>query len=290
MNNMKKMISVLTLAVILAGCTDAYVKVQNPKENVVTIGERSFSKEQLFSMMISQDPGSLVIEMAKRFILDDEYPVDDRVREKAQEELEYVKEIFGEAFLTNIALYGFVNEQDYLDRALIPSAQEALLTEKYIDENFDMITAKYVPRKARIIEFNELTDASDALEAIKAGANVEEVASEFSTSTVFKGELNLYHNESGLPSAVAEFINLSEVPTLSSAPIQQSSTGKYYVVQVVEVVATRFKEEIIDNLSNLNSINQLMFIDYFKQGEFNVYDKKIFDSVFQSYRDYLPNR
>ncbi len=287
---MKKILFISIALMLLAGCTDARVNVKNPKENMITVGDVSYTKGHLFSMMISQDPGSLVIEMAKRIILDEEYPIDDDVRAKAQEELEYVKEIFGDAFLRNIALYGFTTEEDYFERALLPGAQESLLVQRFIEENFDMITAKYTPRKVRIIEFNELPDATDALEAIKAGGNVEEVAKEYSTSLAYKGELRLVHSESGLPSDVDAFVKQSDVPTLTSTPIEQKSTGKFYVVQIVEVVATRFKDEIIDELSSLNSINQLMFVEFFKKGEFNVYDKNVFDSIKQNNKDYLPDR
>lgn len=287
---MKKLITLVVLSLTLVGCSNAYVNVSNPRETVLSVGDSSFSKEHFFSIMINQDPASLVIEMAKRIIMDQELPVNDEVRAKAQEDLEYVKELFGEAFLTNISLYGFTSEQDYFERALIPSAQEALLTEKFINENFDLLVTTYSPRKVRIIEFNDLAQATEALEAIKAGGNVEEVANEHSTSVSYKGALKLVHKESGLPSAVSSFISQSEVPTLTSSPIEQESTGKYYVVQVVEVAANRFADEIVEELALLNSVNQMMFVNYFQEGNFDVYDKAIFDALMQSYKDYLPSR
>lgn len=287
---MKKALILLVLSLALIGCSNASVNVNNPKESVLTIGENTFSKEHFFSIMMNQDPATLVIEMAKRIIMDEELPVDDNIRAKAQEDLDYVKELFGEAFLTNISLYGFISEQDYFERALIPSAQESLLTEKFIQENFDLLVTTYSPRKVRIIEFNELTDATSAIEAIKSGGNVEEVANEYSTSVAYNGELYLVHNESGLPSAVSSFITQSDVPTLTNTPIEQESTGKYYVVQIVEVAASRFEDEVIEELSLLNSVNQMMFVNYFREGNFDVYDKAILDALKQSYEDYLPNR
>jgi foldase protein PrsA len=287
---MKKLLILVVLSLVLVGCSNAYVNVSNPRETILSVGDSTFSKEHFFSIMMNQDPATLVVEMAKRIIMDQELPVNDEVRAKAQEDLEYVKELFGEAFLTNISLYGFTSEQDYFDRALIPSAQESLLTEKFIDENFDLLVTTYSPRKVRIIEFNDLTKATDALEAIRAGGNVEEVANEYSTSVSYKGVLKLVHKESGLPSAVSSFISQSEVPTLTSTPIEQESTGKYYVVQVVEVASNRFADEIVEELALLNSVNQMMFINYFQEGNFDVYDKAILDALMQSYKDYLPNR
>ncbi len=287
---MKKIILLLTLSVALVGCSDAYVSVNEAKEDVLTVGEVSFTKEQMFNLMKNQDPATLVVEMAKRKIMEEKFPVNDEVLDKAQEELEYVKEVFGDSFLSSISMYGFTSEEEYLEKALIPNAQESLMTESFIQENMDLITATYAPKKVRIIEFNEADSAIDALEAIRNGDNVEEVADQYSTSITYDGTLKLAHTESSYPTQVMEFISESAVPTLSTDPIEVELTGKYYVVQIVEVAPSRFEDEIIEELSQMNSVIQMMFVNYFIEGEFNVYDKAIYDGVMQSYQDYLPNR
>src|SRR5690554_6850237 len=195
MSNMKKIILLLVLAIALVGCSDAYVSVSDDKENVLTVGEVSFTKGQMFNLMKNQDPATLVVEMAKRKIMEEKFPINDEVRDKAQEELDYVKEIFGESFLTSISMYGFTSEEEYVEKALIPNAQEALMTENFINENMDLITTTYAPKKVRIIEFDEINDATNALEAIRNGDNVEEVADQFSTSTTYDGTLKLSHTE-----------------------------------------------------------------------------------------------
>lgn len=287
---MKKIILLLALSVVLVGCSDAYVSVNEPKDDVLTVGDVSFSKEQMFNLMKSQDPATLVIEMAKRKIMDDKFPINDEVRDKAQEELDYVKEVFGESFLSSISMYGFTTEEEYLEKALIPNAQETLMTEKFIQENMDLITATYAPKKVRIIEFTDADNAFDALEAIRNGENVEEVADQYSTSTAYDGTLKLAHTESAYPTQVMDFISESAVPTLTADPIEVESTGKYFVVQIVEVAPSRFQDEVVEELSQINSVIQMMFVNYFIEGGFDVYDKAIYDGVMQSYQDYLPNR
>lgn len=284
---MKKILYLLLLTVLLAGCSDAYANVSNPKEDVLTIGETSYSKSTLFNLMINQDPATLVIQMAKQKILENEMPVDDAVKAQAQEELEYVKDIFGDEFLTNITLYGFTSEQDYIDRALIPASQELLLTEKFVSENFDLLTTKYAPKKIRVIEFTDAEVASSALTEIKDGANVEEVATKYSTSTTYNGMEQLVHIESSLPEVVNAFINENQMPTLTSEPLLQETTMRYYIVQIVETSPSRFEDEAKEELSALTTVNEMVFEKYFIDGEFTVYDKGIYDSVATSYSNYL---
>ncbi len=287
---MKKLLIVLIMSVALVGCSDAVVNVTNPKETAITVGDVSFSREHLFSLLKNQDPATLVVEMAKRKILDEKQPVDDDIRAKAQEELDYVKEVFGDSFSNSLAAYGFSSEEEYLEKALIPNAQEVALVSNFINENFDLMITTYNPKQVRIIEFTEITDATEALQAIRDGENVEEVAERLSNSLSYNGTLRLVHTETSLPSEVKDFITQNEVPTLTANPIEDANSGRYYVVQIIEVNPSRFQEETIEELSNLNSINEMMFIDYFEQGNFNVYDKTIFDAMMQSYRNYLPNR
>lgn len=284
---MKKILYLLILMVLLVGCSDAHVKVSQPKEEILTIGNTSYTKSQLFSLMINQDPGTLVIQMAKQKILEKEIPINEEVKKQAQEELDYIKEIFGDQFLTNISLYGFTSEQDYLDRALLPAAQEKLLTEKYVAANLDLLTAKYAPKKVRIIEFNDAEKANTALKEIKEGKNVEEVAKAYSTSTTYNGKEQLVHIESSLPSIVTSFINEIKMPTLTSEPLLQETTSKYYVVQVTETSPSRFEDEVKEQLSSLTSVNEMVFQSYFKEGDFAVYDKSVYDSVVKSYSSYL---
>lgn len=284
---MKKILYLLILTVLLAGCSDAYANVSNPKEDILTVGETSFTKSDMFSLMINQDPATLVIQMAKQKILEKEMPLSDAVKEKAQEELDYVKEVFGDEFLTNIKLYGFTSEQDYIDRALVPASQELLLTEKFVDENFDLLLIKYTPKKVRVIEFNDVEKATSALAEIKEGKNVEAVAMQYSTSTTYKGLEQLVHIESSLPAVVTSFINENQLPTLTSEPLFQETTSKYYIVQLVETSPAKFEDEIKEELSALTSVNEMVFEKYFVDGGFAVYDKGIYDSVQASYSNYL---
>lgn len=284
---MKKILYLLIIMVLLVGCSDAYANVSNPKEDVISIGDSAYTKSNLFNLMINQDPASLVVQMAKQKILEKEMPVTDDVTSQAKEELEYVKTLIGDDFLTNISLYGFASEQDYLDRALIPAAQEKLLIEKYIGDNLDLISTKYSPKKVRVLEFDGVDSANTALAAIKDGESVDDVAKKYSTSMTYNGTERLVHIESTLPEVVKVFVNESSTPTLTSQPLLQESTSKYYVVQIIDTTASRFKEETIKELSSLSSINELVFENYFIEGEFAVYDKAIYDSVVKSYPNYL---
>lgn len=287
---MKKILSVLLLLAILAGCSNAYVNVSNPKESLIEVGDSEFSKEALFNLMKNQDPASLVIEMAKKQITEKKMPINDDITALAQKELDRIKEIFGDTFLDTLAVYGFESEADYLEKALIPQIQQEKLTQKYIKDNMEAMVEVYKPKKVRIAEFDDADKATEAISALQAGQSFEDVVKELSTSLTYDGDIQLVHSETNLPTSIKQFINAASVPTLSSKPIEEDSTKKAYVIQVVEVNTSSFEDELLQDLGRLNSANERMFVTYFQEGNFKVFDKQVYDGIKASYPDYLTNR
>lgn len=285
---MKKLLIIGVLALVLAGCGDAYAKITNARNAIVSIGNKSVTRGQLFDLMMNQDPASTVITMAKQIILDEKVEVTDEIRADAAKSLEEIKESFGTQFTDYIKRFGYKDEADYLEKALIPFAQQDALVKKYVTENFETLATSYFPRKVRVIQTKTEEDAKAAINEVKDGGNFETVAAKYSSATAYKGELKLVHSESGYPAIVTTFLKTALNPTLTAEPLKDTTTNLFYVVQVVEAQPTRYQEEAIEALIELSSIAEKMFVELFKEGGFKVYDKIIFDLLKSDYSQYLP--
>jgi foldase protein PrsA len=285
---MKKFLIIGILALALAGCGDAYAKITNAKGTIVSIGNKSVTRGQLFELMMNQDPASTVITMAKQVIMDEKVEITDAIRAKAAESLVEIKESFGDEFADYIKRFGYKDEADYVEKALIPFAQQEALVKQYVTENFETIATTYFPRKIRVIQTKTEADAKAAINEVKDGGNFETVAAKYSSAASYKGELKLVHSESGYPAVITTFLKTALQPTLTAEPLKDATTSLFYVVQVVESQPSRYQEEAIEELIGLSSVAETMFVKLFKEGGFKVYDKIIFDILKSDYSQYLP--
>lgn len=285
---MKKLLIISILALALAGCGDAYAKITEARTAIVSIGDTSITRGQLYDLMMNQDPASTVITMAKQVILDEKVEVTDEIREAATKSLEEIKESFGEEFSDYITRFGYKDEAEYIEKALIPFAQQDALVKEYVTENFEDLATTYFPRKVRVLQTKTEDDAKAAINEVKEGSNFETVAAKYSSATTYKGELKLVHSESGYPAVVTTFLKTALNPTLTAEPLKDTTTNLFYVVQVVESQPTRYQDEAIEALIELSSIADKMFIELFEEGGFEVYDKIIFDLLKSDYSQYLP--
>ncbi|HBS92031.1 MAG TPA: hypothetical protein DEA51_06125 [Erysipelotrichaceae bacterium] len=287
---MKKILVLLTLILTLAGCSDASVRVSNRNEAVISVGSTSITRGQLFDMMINQDPAGTVITMAKEIILADKIEVTDEVRTKARETFETIKESFGETFSDYLVQYGYKDEQDYIDKALIPFTLQEFATEAYVRENFERLSAEYYPRQVRILQTTKEEDAKAAIAEIQDGANFEDTAKKYSTSTTYKGEMELVHKASGKPTAINTYLSTVRQPTLTSTPIKDDTNTLYYVVQVIEANPERFLDEAVKSLSAIAAISDEMFVKYFEEANFQIYDIDVYAGVKESFAKFLPKK
>ncbi len=285
---MKKLLIISILALALAGCGDAYAKITEARTAIVSIGDTSITRGQLYDLMMNQDPASTVITMAKQVILDEKVEVTAEIREAATKSLEEIKESFGEEFSDYITRFGYKDEAEYVEKALIPFAQQDALVKEYVTENFEDLATTYFPRKVRVLQTKTEDDAKAAINEVKDGGNFETVSAKYSSATAYKGELKLVHSESGYPAVITTFLKTALNPTLTAEPLKDTTTNLFYVVQVVESQPTRYQDEAIEALIELSSIADKMFVELFEEGGFKVYDKIIFDLLKSDYSQYLP--
>jgi hypothetical protein len=135
---------------------------------------------------------------------------------KLRKVLDEIKESFGDEFADYIKRFGYKDEAEYVEKALIPFAQQDALVKEYVTENFEAIATTYFPRKVRVIQTKTEADAKAAINEVKDGGNFETVAAKYSSATAYKGELKLVHSESGYPEVVTTFLENSVTADIDS--------------------------------------------------------------------------
>ena len=287
---MKKILILLSLGLILAGCGDATAKLSTPNAPVLEIGDTVITQDQVFQYLLSGDTSIVIINMAKNVIRNAQVEITDEIKELAAADLKVMKDILKEDFELGLKQLGFSSEDEYVERALIPLAQQNVMMKKYIEENLDFVTATYFPRRARIIEFTVEADAKEVLEGIKAGGSTEELGKENTTSLEFFGQLATYHRDSTIPNTLKTILKDANAPLLTQEVIKDEN-GKFYIVEVIEAVPSRFQEEMIKSLSAVSSLIDTMWVAEFKEANFAIYDIKAYNAIKDGDQSkFLPSR
>ena len=287
---MKKILILLSLGLILAGCSDATAKLSKPNNPVLEIGDTVITQDQVYQYLLSGDTSVVIINMAKNVIRNAQVEITDEIKELAAADLKVMKDILKDDFDLGLKQLGFSSEDEYVERALIPLVQQNVMMKKYIEENLDFVTATYFPRRARIIEFAVEADAKEVLAEIKAGGNTEELGKENTTSLEFFGQLATYHRDSTIPTTIKTILKDANAPLLTQEVIKDDN-GKFYIVEVIEAVPSRFQEEMIKSLSAVSSLIDTMWVAEFKEANFAIYDIKAYNAIKDGEQSkFLPSR
>ncbi|MBS3990466.1 MAG: hypothetical protein KGZ51_00170 [Erysipelothrix sp.] len=287
---MKKVLILLSLGLFLAGCSDASAKLSAPNTMVLEIGDTVITQEQVYQYLLAGDTSIVIINMAKNVIRNDQVEITDEVRELAAVDLQLMKDILKEDFNRGLKQLGFASEDDYVERALIPLAQQNVMMKKYIEDNLEFVTAAYFPRRARIIEFAIEADAKEVLDAIKAGGSTEELGKANTTSLDFFGQLATYHRDSTIPTTLKTILKDATAPLLTQEVIKDTN-GKFYIVEVIEAVPSRFQEEMIKSLSAVSTLIDTMWVAEFKTAGFAIYDINAYNAIKNgNLSKFLPSR
>lgn len=290
---MKKIVSlgfVATMALTLAGCSDASASLSNPSEVLISVGGENITKEDLYTPLLMNSGYATVYEMAMNTIYDKEVPITDELNEKAQKSMEETKGSLGEdAFKTNVLdRYGYKDDAEFVARASLPSVRLSELTKLFLTENADAQFTTYHPVKVQIAAAASAESAQSILDAIKGETSFADAANEFGKTDTYKGDEIIVTSASGLPSVVFSKIQTVAEPTLIDSVIADETNSTWYVVKVTNTDPNSFKEDAIQAiLDKSTSAKQDATIAYLKKYEFNIYDIDIYNGFKENYPTYL---
>ncbi|MCI5723799.1 MAG: hypothetical protein MR283_07295 [Erysipelotrichaceae bacterium] len=288
MRNYKKLagfVGTVALLATLAGCSDAVAKLNDSSEVIFSVGNKTVTKGDVFTLMKQNAGATTVINDANKAIAIAEVEVTDEMKQSAQSSLDSYKSLYGDTFASYLKNNN-LDEDTYLNDYLIPSLQAQELTKQYIDENFDSIVDTYKPVKATIITFNSQSDADAALADLKGG-NTDFVAVAAAHNATTVPSSTLYTSESTDLDGLARTIITSNSKDEDWTESPSSDGSSYFVIKVDEDDASKMKDEVVTAVQTVKQISADATTYFFKKHNFHIYDKTIYDAVKDQYPDNL---
>lgn len=280
---MKKILILAACMLLLAGCSDASANITNGNEAVVTMGEASYTRQELYNFMSNYGGSYYAVVNAQKTILDTEVPVTDDMISSVDATLELYNQMMGSYFETYLQSQGFSGTEQYRE-ILIQNEQLTELYKKYVDANYDSLSATFVPKKIQLMKFGTEDEANNALQSVKDGADFATVAQENNSSV--DGAEQLVTSTSSFETVVQYAINTQAAGELSEVIGNDDKTA-YYIVKVVTTDANELKEEAVPVIAGADTIADQTIQYYFKEYNFTVYDINLYNQLQQSYSDLL---
>lgn len=285
MMNRKTVLSAACALLVLAGCSDASASIKDKSETVMTVGNTTVTKGDVYDMLVLSIGADEVYNDAFRYISENEIEVTDEMKENAKSTLELYSTMYGDSFTSYLESSG-LTEDDYLNRFLIPSLQQEKLVGTYIDEHFDEVASQYNPIKVIVLSFTSEDDASAALSALKDGSlTAAEAASQNNSSSTGTEEIVTINTTTYDTAALS--VMRSASPDEGWIEVPSSDGATFYVLKVVSNDPQDYKEETITTLSNIAAITSASTDYFFRKYGFHVYDISIYNALKDSYPELL---
>ena len=292
---MKKLFVVLLAVLLLTGCSGN--KTTSPTDGnsiVIKIGDKEITKNALYETMLYNYGTNMVFLEATEMVLAQRAIFTEEDTKKMEEDFAQLKETYGEEFAFWILYYGYASEEDYYEKAFMPSYRQKILADIYIRENLNTIAFEYQPYKvnyAFVMQDEEL--ANEIATALQNGASFEELSVSYSDEVAVDIKVGalLYKgmNYSATAYEPIYAFATTEKNVGSYYNVEYDSlTDAYYVVEIIANNVEEFEEDFIDALATSDSnILSKAIKHYFALDNFTIYDKWIYDSFVDIYGDYL---
>ncbi len=284
---MKKLtILIISCILLLSGCSakDKNAEISSGKDILVTVGNQQITKSTLYNIMLNNSGINEILLEAENFILDREIEITSEMEEEAKESLENLSSMYGDYFADMVQYYGYANEDDFYQNALLFNIRVDHLIKKHISENLAEFKETYTPKKINVLIFSGIEDASNAHAAIEKGTSFEEAAETFHATTSYFDKV-ITSSNTFFDSNVVNYVSGVTEPAYSGT-ILSSKDSTCFLIQVTSVDSTEYEEEAIEAIAtDVSSLSTDVLIHYLDQYNFTIYDKGIYDS----FKTELPN-
>lgn len=292
MKKISGILCVCALSITLVGCKDATAGVSDAKKALITVGDTSITKGDVYKVLKGNSGASTALSMATDAIYDMEgIKVNDEMKKRAEKEFQEAlksskqKE---EDFLKNLKSYGFESKEDYIEQYYYSEYKQEALNKKYVNDKKKSVFNTYNPVKGRVLETTSKEKAEDALKAIQKGEDFESTAKKYGDTTTYNGKETVYISESGLPQSVfSQMVNVTKNGIISKV-IEDTSSGKYYVAQVTEKDSSKFEKDAINTiLETSTSLKDTVLTYYLEKNKFTIYDIDVYNGIKSQNESYI---
>lgn len=289
---MKKLLSLLLVAILLIGCSSSNATQISTKDEVLfKIEDRTVTRGDIYNMIRFQSNTSkVVISEAQQALINAKVEETDEIVQTAQENLKNAKEQLGDFFAYR---YGTATDEELIEDMFIPAAKQEVFIRQYFTENQDKIIAQDKPVKVHVLYFDTQENAQQALDKLNTDTMISDIISQLGSQT--KTALNKLEPsvvaKTSLPAVVAQFVDSDEGQGLKWSKAVLSDTEGFYLARVENADSASLTEEYVDAfMTNQQSLSDLM-AKVFKEANFEVYDQAIYDAIKSNEQlsDYTPD-
>jgi|GEM_PF-3643758 len=293
---MKKLLILCLTCFLLMGCSSSNTtKVEDADAVIIQIGNRKITKQTLYETMVYNYGASATYARSRELVLADKVSFTDENESDMLARFEELKESFGSDFELYVMIYGYANEQDYYERAFVPSYKQQLLSKLYVEENLNSFIFDLQPIKVNFIylKSDEIL-ANELLNELNNGISFEELSEEYGHVAEIDIKLNalLYkdmNNDVTAYTPIHNFVATSDEIEGNSGLQYDILTDGYFIVEVLSRDVETFQDEFTDLLSGSNTeILTSAYKHYLAKGNFMIYDPVIHGLFLESYPDFLP--
>lgn len=281
-------------ALTLTGCAGASTSVADGSEKLMTIGSKTFTKQDEYQLIKRVNGPALTLQAAQQLIYAEEVGTTDEIKAQAQEMYDTYASS-SDDFEAQLKSYGYKDKDDYINNVLIPSVQSQELMKKYFTDCQAAIEEEFKPVKVEIVQTDSEDNAKKAQDAMKEGQTGAEAAEQYASSgAAYMGNAQIITKDNtALP---ARLVNtLSE--TTASGVLDEifsddTSTDdkSYYVVNIVSTDYAENLDDIITALSPNSEVSKDCTVYYLSKYDFEVHDQYIFDYWKAMNPEYLVTR
>ena len=284
---MKKLIALLIVASFITACsssssTSYSTKVDDANTVVVEGKNLSITNQEIYEYLMASYGADYILDEALKIIANtvivDQEAIDTAVQEFKDSSINALGE---EAFNKYVVeTLGYKDVDTYINDVMIPSAKQNLLSEKYVNENYQTLVEKYSFRKLKVITFDTESTAYEVNSAITNGEiTFDEAFAQYNTKTSqTEASIGLVSTLSSTSSVDSAIINL--LPQLSyighySVPVTLSDDASWALIFVQETDFEAFKEEATSTMISSSAVRTVVEVHYLKEYNFDVYESII---------------
>jgi len=286
----KLLLSLITIMAVLslsACAVDGNAEISNPDEALITIGEDTITKGDVYSLMENESIVPIILNNVNEKIFDQIVTLDEETIAAIETEFNETITNYGgeESFLYTLQQYGYPDIETY-KQELYNSAKASELVKAYATDNIENYQTEYSPKMIQTMGFSNQEDASKALELLESGKTFEEVATEMEYTATIEPKLATNYS-TDIPSVIIVALTATNETGILPTTFANEDNSIYYVANVTDIDVNNFTDTFVEMLSADSTIATEVIVSYYDSMDFHVYDQKLYDKFLAEYPDYL---